>query len=251
MLFSSFRLIWIPMVCFYNHYYCLIFTVRGSALDVRFWRLRTVPRVEKGWKSGIEWTLSVNYVERDHKVNQCALYCMITQWYIKLYTLNNIGSLEGTIQYYHHAIPGEPLQGSPGVAWWLYWRVLFKEPILFRVYYIPRVWAGKNNQMLPYVLVQEALGTITLYLVAIPFNDRRYRAGKTINIRPYDKFMMRIGWTQLDVILITSLMGVKLKDTYCPFGYKRVYLPGNKVADTPFHIEGDNVVYLNNDVVND
>ena len=27
------------------------------------------------------------------------------------------GSLEGTLQYYHHATPGEPLQGSPGVAW--------------------------------------------------------------------------------------------------------------------------------------
>ena len=111
-------------------------------------------------------------------------------------------------------------------------------------------WSIKNHMLL-YVLVQLALCTITLYLVAIPFNDRRHRTGKTINIRPYDRFMMRIGWTQLDVILITSLMGVKLKDTYCPFGYKRVYLPGNKVADTPFHIEGDNVVYLNNDVVND
>ena len=33
-------------------------------------------------------------------------------------TLNNIGSLEGTLQYYHHVTPGEPLQGSPGVAWW-------------------------------------------------------------------------------------------------------------------------------------
>ena len=32
-------------------------------------------------------------------------------------TLNNIGSLEGTLQYYHHATPGELLQGSPGVAW--------------------------------------------------------------------------------------------------------------------------------------
>ena len=36
-------------------------------------------------------------------------------------TLNNIGSLEGTLQYYHHVTPGEPC-----------WRVLFKEPILFR-----------------------------------------------------------------------------------------------------------------------
>ena len=26
-----------------------------------------------------------------------------------IYTLNNIGSLEGTLQYYHHATPGEPL----------------------------------------------------------------------------------------------------------------------------------------------
>ena len=28
------------------------------------------------------------------------------------YTLNNIGYLEGTLQYYHHATPGEPLQGD-------------------------------------------------------------------------------------------------------------------------------------------
>ena len=32
---------------------------------------------------------------------------------VKVYSLNNIGSLEGTLQYYHHATPG----GSPGVAW--------------------------------------------------------------------------------------------------------------------------------------
>ena len=35
------------------------------------------------------------------------------------YTLNNIASLEGTLQYDNHATPGGPLQGSPGVAWWL------------------------------------------------------------------------------------------------------------------------------------
>ena len=34
-----------------------------------------------------------------------------------IYTPNNIGSLEWTFQYYYHATPGEPLQGSPGVAW--------------------------------------------------------------------------------------------------------------------------------------
>ena len=34
-----------------------------------------------------------------------------------LYTLNKLGSLEGAFQYYYHATPGEPLQGSPGVAW--------------------------------------------------------------------------------------------------------------------------------------
>ena len=33
------------------------------------------------------------------------------------YTLNNIGSLEGALQYYYHAITGEPCKGSPGVAW--------------------------------------------------------------------------------------------------------------------------------------
>ena len=32
------------------------------------------------------------------------------------YTLNNIGSLEGTLQYYYYATPVEPLQDSPGVA---------------------------------------------------------------------------------------------------------------------------------------
>ena len=34
-----------------------------------------------------------------------------------MYTLSNTGSLEGTLQYYYHATPGEPLQDSPRVAW--------------------------------------------------------------------------------------------------------------------------------------
>ena len=50
----------------------------------------------------------------------------IVQQLCKYITLNNIGSLEGTLQYYHHATPGEPLQGSPGVAWGVYWRFFFK-----------------------------------------------------------------------------------------------------------------------------
>ena len=37
--------------------------------------------------------------------------------YFSWYTLNNIGSLEGTLQYYRHATTGEPLKGSPAVAW--------------------------------------------------------------------------------------------------------------------------------------
>ena len=39
-----------------------------------------------------------------------------TYTYDKPYTLNNIGSVEGTLQYFYYATPGEPLQGSPGVA---------------------------------------------------------------------------------------------------------------------------------------
>ena len=34
-----------------------------------------------------------------------------------VYTLSNIGSLEGTLEYYYHATPEEPLQGFPGAAW--------------------------------------------------------------------------------------------------------------------------------------
>ena len=30
-------------------------------------------------------------------------------------------------------------------------------------------------------------------------------------------------------------------DIYRPFGYGRVYLPLSKVADTPFHIRGDDI----------
>ena len=30
--------------------------------------------------------------------------------------------------------------------------------------------------------------------------------------------------------------------TYRPFGYERVYLPLYKVADTPFHIQGDDII---------
>ena len=36
--------------------------------------------------------------------------------YIIYYTLNIIGSLKRTFQYYYHATPGEPYKGSPGVA---------------------------------------------------------------------------------------------------------------------------------------
>ena len=50
------------------------------------------------------------------------------------HTLNDIGSLKRTLQYNHHAAPGEPCKGSPGVAWLLYWRVPSSEPTLFRVY---------------------------------------------------------------------------------------------------------------------
>ena len=32
-----------------------------------------------------------------------------SQIHIKFITLNNIGSLERTLQYYYHATPGEPL----------------------------------------------------------------------------------------------------------------------------------------------
>ena len=37
--------------------------------------------------------------------------------YNEVCTLTNTGSLEGTLQFYYHATPIEPLQGSPGVAW--------------------------------------------------------------------------------------------------------------------------------------
>ena len=36
---SSFRSIWIPMLCVYSHYNYLIFSVRWSSLDVSIWRL--------------------------------------------------------------------------------------------------------------------------------------------------------------------------------------------------------------------
>ena len=34
---------------------------------------------------------------------------------------------------------------------------------------------------------------------------------------------------------------LELMTTYCPLGYQRVYLPLYKVADTPFHIQGDDI----------
>ena len=35
-----------------------------------------------------------------------------------------------------------------------------------------------------------------------------------------------------------------VKDTSRPLGYERVYLPLTKVADTSFHIQGDEVMAL-------
>ena len=37
------------------------------------------------------------------------------EYALTVYTLNNTGSLKRTLQYYHHAAPGEPCKGSPGV----------------------------------------------------------------------------------------------------------------------------------------
>ena len=42
-------------------------------------------------------------------------YAVLTNSAQLCYTLSNIGSLEGTLQYYYYATPGEPLQGYPGV----------------------------------------------------------------------------------------------------------------------------------------
>ena len=45
------------------------------------------------------------------------LYKSVYHALVTAITLNNISYLEGAFQYYHHATPGEHLQGSPGVAW--------------------------------------------------------------------------------------------------------------------------------------
>ena len=41
-LVSSLGFIWIPMLWVYDHY-----NMRGSTLDVRFWRLKSVPALEE------------------------------------------------------------------------------------------------------------------------------------------------------------------------------------------------------------
>ena len=48
-LVSSFRFFWIPMLWVFDHYKCFIFSVWGSTIDVRIWRLKTVPAL-KGLK---------------------------------------------------------------------------------------------------------------------------------------------------------------------------------------------------------
>ena len=47
--------------------------------------------------------------------------------------------------------PRITLQGYPGVAWWWYWRVLFKEPILFRVQIYERL--GILMTLMPIIYV--------------------------------------------------------------------------------------------------
>ena len=41
-----------------------------------------------------------------------------------------------------------------------------------------------------------------------------------------------------------SVDGVGNCITYCHLGYESVYLPLHKVADTPFHIQGGDVLVL-------
>ena len=46
-------------------------------------------------------------------------------------------------------------------------------------------------------------------------------------------------WTNINPALVDCVVFVATESSYRPLGYERVYLPLYKVADTPFHIQGD------------
>ena len=77
-----------------------------TSVDVRFWRVKTVPTLKELRSNWEKHLVSIVYTEifQSHRVNP--------------YTLNNIGSLRGTLEYYHHTNPWAPLQGSHGFVWW-------------------------------------------------------------------------------------------------------------------------------------
>ena len=43
---------------------------------------------------------------------------------------------------------------------------------------------------------------------------------------------------------INIFMYMKMNRYYSPSGYERVYLPLHKEADTPFHIQGNAILYV-------
>ena len=71
----------------------------------------------------------------------------------------------------------------------------------------------------------------------------RYRTG-----RPYPRYLWVQRYRLSSEILLTGKVGVPQSDTWVsgPWfpGYERVYLPLGKVADKPFHIQGEDIFVL-------
>ena len=109
--------IYVALVNLYTVYHCNKKTRWGMADSATFIS-------EWQYFLNCSWSVKVHFV----RVVLDGIYVVQFVWYVMYHprwpcTLNNIGSLKRTLQYNHHATPGEPCKGSPGVAWWYYWRV--------------------------------------------------------------------------------------------------------------------------------
>ena len=88
-LVSSFRFIWIPMLRVYGHYVFFFFlSVQGSTLDVRIWRLKSIPRAERVKLVWLTVHLSSPKMTEDYhvaeyyNVSRCKIWAIIYK-YIK------------------------------------------------------------------------------------------------------------------------------------------------------------------------
>ena len=82
----------------------------------RKYKNRIIENLDNYWEFALLWAWAKKGLET--RISCISYFTIPIQSSSAIYacTLNNKGSLEGTLQYYYHATPGEPYEGSPEVA---------------------------------------------------------------------------------------------------------------------------------------